>query len=301
MKTEKFMTFDNTVLQCYLWDEVRNPVGVVQICHGMAEHARRYDDFAAFLNKNGYIVFADDHRAHGSTVKKSELGYHTGEVMEDTVKDQLVITSYLRQRFNLPVIFLGHSYGSFIGQRYIQENPQIAGAIFSGSAHMGNALTALGGGIASLQYKLFGGRKSAKMLDKMAFGSYDKPFKKEGVKFAWLSRNLEVGKRYYYDDQCGYVMSIAFYKYFFDGLKHAYAPENLAKIDKNLKLAIYGGSCDPVSAKGKQLIKLNEMYLSLGLKPTFKLYEGARHEILNETNNKEVYADMLNSIKSFLE
>lgn len=67
MKTEKFTSFDGTVIQCYLWNDVKNPKGVVQISHGMAEHARRYDHFATFLNSRGYIVFADDHRAHGMT------------------------------------------------------------------------------------------------------------------------------------------------------------------------------------------------------------------------------------------
>ena len=67
MKYVKFTSFDNTILQAYVWDDVKMPKGVVQIVHGMAEHARRYDDFAKFLNANGYIVFADDHRAHMAT------------------------------------------------------------------------------------------------------------------------------------------------------------------------------------------------------------------------------------------
>ncbi len=95
MKTEKFKSFDGTVLQCYLWDDVRNPKGVVQISHGMAEHARRYDAFAAFLNKNGYVVYADDHRAHGMTSTKQSAkgvkGFHKGDIFNDTVKDEIAI------------------------------------------------------------------------------------------------------------------------------------------------------------------------------------------------------------------
>ena len=74
MKYVKFTSFDNTVLQAYVWDDVKVPKGVVQISHGMAEHARRYDDFAKFLNANGYIVFSDDHGAHGITEKKNDIG-----------------------------------------------------------------------------------------------------------------------------------------------------------------------------------------------------------------------------------
>lgn len=299
MKHEKFVSFDGSCLQCYLWDDVRNPVGVVQIVHGMAEHARRYDDFAGFLNKNGFIAFADDHRAHGNTVKKSDIGYQDGAIMEDTVKDEIAITSYLKEKYKLPVVVLGHSYGSFISQRYLQEGKEQAGVILSGSACMAGAQLVAGGAIANLQYKLLGGKKTAKLLDKMAFGAYNKPFKKEGP-FSWLTRDKEICKKYFFDEQCGYVMSIAFYKYFFDGLKNAYKAENLAKIDKNSKLAIFSGACDPVGGKGKLVVKLKEQYENLGLKPIFKLYPGARHEILNETNKDEVYADMLSAIKSFI-
>ena len=124
MKPEKFTSFDNTILQCYLWNDVKTPKGVVQISHGMAEHARRYDAFAQFLNANGYIVFADDHRAHGMTStkqsKKGVYGYHKGDIYNDTVRDQVAITAHLKERFGLPVVYLGHSYGSMVGQRYIE-------------------------------------------------------------------------------------------------------------------------------------------------------------------------------------
>ncbi|MBD5092610.1 MAG: alpha/beta hydrolase, partial [Clostridiales bacterium] len=118
MKNVKFESFDGTVLQCYVWEDVRNPKAVVQIAHGMAEHARRYDDFASFLNANGYIVFADDHRAHGMTSTKQSTkgvkGYHKGEIYMDTVKDEVAITSFLIKKYELPVIYFGHSYGSMV-------------------------------------------------------------------------------------------------------------------------------------------------------------------------------------------
>ena len=84
MKTEKFQSFDKTILQCYLWNDVKNPKGVVQISHGMAEHARRYDAFAKFLNANGYIVFADDHRAHGMTSTKQSANGVRGISKKDS-------------------------------------------------------------------------------------------------------------------------------------------------------------------------------------------------------------------------
>ncbi|MEG1663595.1 MAG: alpha/beta hydrolase, partial [Clostridia bacterium] len=288
---------DGTVLQCYLWDDVRIPKAVVQISHGMAEHARRYDNFATFLNKNGFIVYADDHRAHGLTSTKQSAkgvkGFHKGEIFADTVKDTLAITDYLKKKYNLPVLYFGHSYGSMLGQSYLQSNSGASGVVLSGSAMMKGILLNLGAIIANTQYALLGGEKKGKLLDKMSFGAYNAPFKKEKTPFAWLSRDKEQVKKYIFDEQCGYVMSIAFFKNFFNGLKSTYKPENLAKLDKDLPIAIFSGSNDPVGGKGKLVQKLYDQYVAQGVKNvTIKLYPEARHEIINEINNKEVYADV---------
>lgn len=302
MKYVKFESFDKTIIQCYLWDEARNPKAVVQIVHGMAEHARRYDDFAQFLNKNGYIVFADDHRAHGNTEKETSLGYHAGDIFNDSVKDEIAITKYLKETYSLPVVIVGHSYGSFLTQNYIQKNSnEIAGAILSGSAYMKGALVSLGLFVANLNGLVAKKNKKSELLNKLSFGAYNKPFKKDGTEFAWLSRDKEQVKKYIFDNQCGYVMSVGFYKSFFKGLKGTYSDEGLNAIRKDLPIAIYSGSQDPVGNSGKLVKKLFEMYKGLNIeKVDMKIYENARHEILNETNNKEVYADFLKSIDGFI-
>ena len=301
MKTEKFQSFDNTILQCYLWNDVKNPKGVVQISHGMAEHARRYDSFAKFLNANGYIVFADDHRAHGMTSTKQSAkgvkGYHKGDIYNDTVKDEIAITAYLKERFGLPVVYLGHSYGSMLGQRYIELPNESVGAVLCGSANMKDGLLDVGCAVANIQYALFGGEKPGKLLDKLSFGSYNAKFKEDKTDFAWLSRDKEQVRKYIFDEQCGYVMSIAFFKFFFNGLKASYVKSNLDGIPKDKPIAIFSGAKDPVGGAGKLVKKLYDMYVSLGVKNvSMTLYPEARHEILNETNNAEVYAGFLAAI-----
>lgn len=301
MKTEKFTSFDNTILQCYLWNDVKNPKGVVQISHGMAEHARRYDAFAKFLNANGYVVFADDHRAHGMTStkqsKKGIYGYHKGDIYNDTVRDEIAITAHLKERFGVPVVYLGHSYGSMLGQRYIEMKNESCGAILCGSANMKGALLGVGCAVANVQYKLLGGEKAGKLLNALSFGSYNAKFKSDKTDYAWLSRDKEQVKKYILDEQCGGVMSIAFFKSFFNGLKDSYKKENLAGIDKNKPIAIFSGALDPVGGAGKLVDKLYKQYVDLGVKDvSLKLYADARHEILNEVNNAEVYADFLAAI-----
>lgn len=304
MKNIDFARPDGTVLKCNLWDEAQSPKAVVQIAHGMAEHSSRYDDFAKYLNGNGYIVFADDHRAHGETSKnasaKGVKGYHGGDIYNDTVADEVAITSYLKETYGLPVIYLGHSYGSMVGQRYIEECTEHTGAILCGSAMMKGALLNVGVAVSGMQYALLGGEKTGKMLDTLTFGSYNKPFKAEG-EFGWLSRDREQVEKYLADDECGYVMSIAFFKFFLSGLKKAYDKKNLAKIDLKKPIGIFSGDCDPVGGNGKLVKKLYEQYKALGVEDvTLKLYEGGRHEILNETNRGEVYGDFVARLDSML-
>lgn len=305
MKTVKFKSFDGTIIQCYLWDDVRNAKAVVQISHGMAEHARRYDAFATYLNKNGFIVFADDHRAHGITSAKASskgvAGYHRGNIYFDTVKDEIAITAHLKEQYNLPVIYLGHSYGSMLGQRYIEECKDHSGAILCGSAMMKGAILSTGALVSNVQYKLLGGEKTAHLLNKLSFGSYNKNFKKEKNDFAWLSRDKENVKRYCLDNQCGQVMSIAFFKFFLNGLKESYKAENLQKIDVNKPIAIFSGALDPVGGDGKLVKKLHEQYANLGVKDlSIKLYDNDRHEILNEVDKDVVWADFAKRIDEMI-
>lgn len=301
MKYVKFESFDKTQLQCYLWDEVSSPKGVVQIVHGMAEHARRYDDFAKYLNKNGFIVFADDHRAHGDTEPKDTIGYHDGDIYLDSVKDEIAITKYLKETYKLPVVLLGHSYGSFIGQRYMEIANESCGIILCGSAYMKGALYSVGAFVANIVTALRGKKRAAKMLDSLSFGNYNKPFEKEMPSFGWLSRDKEQVDKYIADEQCGIVMSNAFFKYFLNGVKKVYKKKNFKGIDLAKPVALFAGDKDPVGAQGKLVMKLYQKYKKLGIENvSIKLYPDARHEILNETNKEEVWADFLAKIEEFV-
>ena len=299
MKKEIFKSFDGTELVCQLWDEVEAPKGVVQLSHGMAEHIERYDAFAQYLNKNGFIVFGDNHRAHGETAG-DHVGYQDGNIFEDTAQDLIAITKMLKEKYNLPVVLLGHSYGSFLSQRYLELNGDAVGVILSGSAKMSGLLPAVGKMVANIIYSEDNAKEPGTTMDKLSFGSYNKPFKADG-EFAWLSRDLENNKKYVADPLSGMVMSNAFFKYFMDGLANMYKKENLALVKKDAKIRIFSGDKDPVGSNGKSPVALCDMYKGLGIADVkVKLYPDARHEILNEINKEEVYKDMLDAINYFL-
>ena len=293
MKQLNLKAFDGADIGIDLWDEVSSPKACVQIAHGMAEHPDRYDDFAKFLNANGFIVAADDHRGHRRGAINGQNGMVYGDSWNQTLKDMDVLCDYLKEEYKLPVILLGHSYGSFLSQRFTElHSDKLAATLLSGTAHMKNALIAAGLCIAWVQKVFCGGDKMGKFINKLSFGAYNKPFVDQGQEFAWLSRDKEQVAKYEADPDCGYVLCIDYYYSFFNGAMHMYG-KDARNIRKDYKLMIACGSDDPVSTQSKQAVKLNDFYKGLGLNPILKIYEGARHEILNETNKEEVYNDFL--------
>lgn len=288
--------FDDYQVTMSIWLPSCEPKGIVQIFHGMVEHIDRYEDFARYLNSKGYIVAGDDHRGHGRTAGLEHLGtVPFGHTYFDTIDDEKIITSYLKETYsNLPIFIFAHSYGSFLGQGYIQQNSQdVAGCILSGSANMSGIEPKIGRLVANIQHKLYGKDKRADLIKKMTFGAYEKPFKKEKRQNAWLNRDVDACEKYNADKMCNYTMSVGFYKNFFDGLCRIYEPQRLETIDKDLPIFIMSGDKDPVGKMGKLVSKLYDLYKEIGVKDVkIKLYEDARHEIVNELNKSEVYADV---------
>lgn len=288
MRREIFTAHDGREISVAVWDGVKDPKAVVQIAHGMAEHMGRYDDFAQYLNRNRFIVFGSDHRAHGET-DRGALGLAYGDLFADTVTDLIGLTAWAKAKWELPVVFFGHSYGSFLGQEYLLEaSGEIAGCVLSGSALYGKGLTTFGGIVAKLKNR----RKdeAGKFFAGITFDSYDKKVGKG--KNGWLSRDAESNKKYTDDEMSGFVCSYGFYRSFFRGMKRN-AGADFGRVRKDAPLLMIYGRDDHVGGKGKLVDKLAAKYIKAGIQPKVIAYDGARHEVLNETNKGEVYADIL--------
>lgn len=294
MKRDTFTAKDGKQISYAIWDDAEKPKAVLQIVHGMVEHVERYKEFAEYMNLNSYIVAGDDHRAHGLT-DRDRLGLAAdGDLFEDTVSDVMQLTRLLKEKYNLPVVVLGHSYGSFLTQRYLTlDTACMAGCILSGSALMPPLTVKLGRSIAKGRLKKAKDEPGMTFAN-MTFKQYDKKFKDGGIN-AWLTRDTEIVGKYNTDPLCSFICSNGFYYHFFNGLTSIRKSDNAA-IRKDLPLLLIAGEKDGVGNYGKLVKKLYEKFVKLGLTPEMKLYENARHEILNETNREEVYEDILDFV-----
>ena len=294
---------DGHNLCLYKWTpkDKNNAAGIVQIAHGMAEWAGRYNYFAEKLTEAGYIVYAHDHRGHGKTAKDAEnIGFLGEDGFNGMVRDLRLVHNLINEKHpDLPVILFGHSMGSFLAQSYIcQYGNILKGVILSGSNGEHGSILNLGILIAKIQMMLFGSKAKSKLLNSITFGLYNKPFKPCRTPFGWLSRDASEVDKYIGDPYCGGIFTTSFFYDFFKGLKTLHDPYKLDQIPKSLPILILSGSRDPVSEFGNGVARLAESYRKLGLTDvTLKIYEKARHELLNELNKDEVIADIIHWLK----
>lgn len=291
MLQSRFTTHDGKEIQLYIWDHVESPKAVVKIVHGMAEHSARYDDFAKFLNGRGYIVVMNDHRGHGLTAEKDSLGYEEGDMWTNNVKDQLAVLDYCKEKYNLPLFMMGHSYGSFITQAVVEENPSVKGFILCGSNFIRGISFTLCKHVARNMCRNKGGRFPAQLIVNLSFSQYEKRFPGKNM---WLNRDADEVKKYNEDELCGFVCSANFYRTFMEGITKLYKKEYYKAIDVNKPILLIAGAHDPVGAYAKGVKKLEKFY-SKKVKVadvTLHLYDEARHEILNEMCKQEVYDDV---------
>ncbi len=300
MKQISLKGLDSKEFNATIFDDVNNPKCILQFAHGMAEYSARYEDVAPYFNKNGIILAGSDHRGQGYTAEV--LGKTEGDSYHDTVDDMAVFTKYLKETYNLPVVFWGHSYGSFMGQCFIQNyGSLIQGVIFTGSNCMDAPKMVFAGIFCSLKKLLGKGLQDDTWMVGQTFDKYELSFSENERPFAWLSRDKEQVKAFQNDKMSGYTMCVNFYASFLFGAHNTYKKKNLNKIPKNLPIILLSGDKDHVGEFGEGVKRLYETYKTLKLNVKYKLYPEARHKILSELNREEVIGDMLQFINEVCE
>ncbi len=271
-----FNSEDGLEIAYYRWRAPGKAAGIVQIAHGMGEHALRYAHVAEFLNQAGYHVFANDHRGHGRSVKGREaLGDFGAGGWNGLVGDMVTLTRLARTREGgLPLILLGHSMGSFAAQQYVLDySAMIAALVLSGSA----------------------------AVDKLAIDpsqdadltAFNRDFEPARTQHDWLSRDAAAVDAYEADPLCGFGINKTAMATMVASAIRLIDPAALAQIRKDLPIYIFAGDKDPINHDLEWLKPLAERYRAAGIaNVSEKYYSGGRHEMLNETNRDEVMRDL---------
>ena len=284
------------------WEPEGTPVGVVQIVHGVAEYAARYDAFASWLAERGFLVVANDHMGHGGSIgsEGTPQGYFSGGWFK-AVADVHCLLSYTRMEFSdVPYILLGHSMGSFMVRTLLSRYPKcgVSSVILSGTGWMHRGILNTGIAAATLIGKKNGFDTPSKALTDLMFGGYNKRVEHKRTDFDWLTRDDAIVDAYMADPLCGFPVTAGLAKDLFTGIKYVQEPENLARMRKNIPVFFIAGSDDPVGAYGAGVKQTAEAFQKAGAENVaLRLYPLCRHEILNELNREEVYGHILSWIK----
>lgn len=300
--TFRLRTDDETELYVYKWAG-KAPTAVVQIAHGMGEHAGRYARLARALVDAGYDVYANDHRGHGRTAaSETDLGvFAEKDGWNRLVGDCARLSKRIRdENSGVPLVLLGHSMGSAAAQHYMTEHAEnVSAVVLSGST----SFDAMAGMIDVVrgEAERLGHRGKSELLDSATFGAFNGAFDPARTDFDWLSRDDAEVDAYVDDPLCGFTVSAQALLEMLEAAVAFSSPEQIARIPGTLPIHLISGELDPVHGGMTGLEALTQRYADAGLeKVTSKYYAGARHELFNETNRDEVTADLLAWLKKTL-
>lgn len=288
-------------IRALLWQPDKTgaaPRGIVQIVHGMAEHIERYAPFAEYLVDQGFVVCANDHVGHGESAQSPDLLGHIplengAEVLVEDVHElrNLVASRYAR---TVPYVIFGHSMGSFVTRTYLTEHAEgLAAAVLCGTGQQPRMLSRAGNMVSRAIAGFKGEQYRSPFVDSLGAGSFSKAIPDARTEVDWISTDPAVVDEYRADPACGQMFTVGGYASLTALTLAATDASRARRVPSDLPLLFVAGAQDPVGDCGAGVRKAAEEYRHAGVKSVdVKLYEGMRHEILNEPDKARVYADV---------
>jgi alpha-beta hydrolase superfamily lysophospholipase len=263
--------------------------GVIQVNHGLAEHAARYARFADFMAERGFHTYAHDHRGHGGTTASDAPPRMFGPLPsgDKVVADVEAVHAHIAEKHpDLPVITFGHSMGGLIAMNHTLRHPRRAAgaAIWNANFTSGAAALAVKAVLAWERFRL-GSDAASRMLPKLTFQAWARQFPERRTDFDWLSRDEAEVDKYVADPLCGWDASVEMWRDLFGFAFFGADDANFANVPKGKPFNLVGGEKDPATFGGKAVKSLERRMAAMGFSNlTSRIYADTRHESLNELN-----------------
>lgn len=277
-------------------------IGHIHILHGMAEHSGRYEYFAEKLCGEGFFVTAHDHRGHGYTAQKNGMFGYFGEKdgFERVVEDVNEVLVYLKGEMNVRPILFGHSMGTFIAHRFVQRYSEIVERLILSGTGSPTLQHKAGHIFAQQLVKMQGAKIQSDVMNKLSFGSFNRNIQHVKTKFDWLTTDEEAVQKYINDPFCGFIATNQFFVDLTGGMLKLKNELENAHIRSDLKILLVSGTDDPVGdARAKGVIIAGQQFASAGVEHVkVHLFEGMRHEIINEKKKEQVIEIIVRWLKN---
>lgn len=280
----------------HVWFPQGEVKGIVQLSHGMCEYILRYNEFAEFMVSNGYVVCGNDHLGHGDSINSDDdLGYFCEkDGWQIVVKDMFTLTRIMKKNYpNIPYFMFGHSMGSFLSRAYcIKYGKHLDGVVFCGTSGGIAGITGMISLVNGLE-RAHGDRYRSKAVDSLAFGKNNDRIARKITPHDWISRDKEIVEKYKNDKKCTFIFTLNGFDNLMRVLWYVSNEKWYSSFRKNLPVFLIAGDSDPIGDYGKGVEKVYDKMKNHNCNVEFKLYVGARHELINETNRSDVYQDVL--------
>lgn len=297
-KTATLKADDGHEFMLDLYEPASAATGIIQVLHGLGEHAGRYRRFAGAANARGFVVCVHNHRGHGPAT--DHPGYFAvANGWERLTSDALLVLDYVCERYpGLPVTLLGHSMGSYIAQHFaMNHGSRLSALVLSGSTWPSRVQVLVARLLQSLVGLRYPREAHSPLLDKLLFADFNKRFEPARTGLDWLSRDEREVDLYVDDPLCGGPYMTGLWRDLLGGLYELGSDNAISRVPGTLPILITGGELDPVGGDDG-MGKLAMHYAQTGhSRLKVRIYPDGRHEMLNETNRDEVTDDWLTWIQ----
>ena len=275
---------DGCLLPCMLWLPDTPPTAILQITHGMTEHAGRYTALAEALTAHGIAAAAFDLRGHGRHPTVGSCAAQGKNGWSSTLSDMQTVSDMLRTRFSgVPLFHLGFSLGSFLLREFLAVSDiKINGAILLGTGHQPRAVLTVMCAIVKSQIRKVGNDETTPLIQKLSFETYNTRFRPNRTAFDWLCSDNEQLDAYLSDPLCRNSISAGMIYDLLSSMKHT-AEAALCKQYKSCPILLLSGDHDPVGDMGRGVKRVeNILRRTSNAEVSCVLYPNARHDLLHE-------------------
>lgn len=291
-----------TTIHAVEWLPEGDIVAVLQVSHGVTEHILRYEAFAEYFTKKGFVIVGNDHIGHGTSIAEGAEPMYFGPVgsWNWVVKDMHTCKNMIKQKFpNVPYGILGFSLGSFLVRSYLIEYPgEMDAAILIGTGQTPSAQLVLAKGIVNHEAAKVGEDHTSPMIKQLTFETYNKIFAPNRTEYDWLNSNTKALDDYIADPLRGQYFTAGLFRELLSAMASTGKKEELKKMNMDTPVFFASGTKDPVGDCGKGVQRAYQYFQKTGVKDvSMKMYPELRHDILKEVGCVVIYKDIYHWLK----
>lgn len=291
-----------TEIAAFVWrpgvPKGRTPRGIVQFVHGFSEHSLRYGNLVEFLTSLGLIVCSNDHLGHGLTGEHAQ-GYGQFVIpnaSEVFIEDAWHLHDLLYENLDkeMPYFLIGCSSGTFIARNIAAKHSnEIDGLVLAGVSHIPASAARPLLKLSTAKMSIAGPRSKCGFANFCMLGQFDQSLQNQRDNFGWRCTDSAVVGAYRNDVRCGFQLSSAGCKAFYESVIAADDADSINAMRKDLPVLFLSGANDPVGDHGIGEIAVVNQFTGSGMtKVSILSYADMLHDIFHEPNRQDVFDDL---------